>query len=262
MYASFKAFGGKAWSINGDTVLFDNKIQINLNQITDVRLQNTTNSKLINGVIIVMVGPMQYVLAFPFKQKAQGEQAYEYLRYNYGSEERRLNLQAQIEKDAVGLIYFINGVRGRSLKVYADRVVITVNAGIGSFITRNASDGEKTIYYADCIGLQFKESGIQIGYLQFETASRMMNNINSNFFSENSFTFDLTVTTNEQMKEVRDYVEAQIRMCKNNQNQVQNQSAAPAMSAAEEIKQFKELLDMGIISQEEFEAKKKQLLGL
>ena len=90
----------------------------------------------------------------------------------------------------------------------------------------------------------------------------MMNNINSNFFSENSFTFDLTVTTNEQMKEVRDYVEAQIRMCKNNQNQVQNPPAAPAMSAAEEIKQFKELLDMGIISQEEFEAKKKQLLGL
>ena len=33
-------------------------------------------------------------------------------------------------------------------------------------------------------------------------------------------------------------------------------------SAADEIKKFKELLDSGIISQEEFEAKKKQLLGL
>lgn len=37
---------------------------------------------------------------------------------------------------------------------------------------------------------------------------------------------------------------------------------APAVSAAEELKKFKELLDMGIITQEEFDAKKKQLLGL
>lgn len=34
------------------------------------------------------------------------------------------------------------------------------------------------------------------------------------------------------------------------------------VSAADEIKKFKELLDMGAISQEEYEAKKKQLLGL
>ncbi len=33
-------------------------------------------------------------------------------------------------------------------------------------------------------------------------------------------------------------------------------------STADELKKFKELLDMGIISQEEFAAKKKQLLGL
>jgi hypothetical protein len=35
-----------------------------------------------------------------------------------------------------------------------------------------------------------------------------------------------------------------------------------AISAADELKKFKELLDMDIITQEEFEAKKKQLLGL
>lgn len=34
------------------------------------------------------------------------------------------------------------------------------------------------------------------------------------------------------------------------------------VSSADELKKFKELLDMGVISQEEFEAKKKQLLGL
>ena len=36
----------------------------------------------------------------------------------------------------------------------------------------------------------------------------------------------------------------------------------PTGSTADELKKFKELLDMGIITQEEFDAKKKQLLGL
>ena len=40
------------------------------------------------------------------------------------------------------------------------------------------------------------------------------------------------------------------------------EKTAPASSAADEIKKFKELLDLGAITQEEFDAKKKQLLGL
>ena len=38
--------------------------------------------------------------------------------------------------------------------------------------------------------------------------------------------------------------------------------AAPASSPMDELKKLKELLDMGIVTQEEFDAKKKQLLGL
>ena len=44
--------------------------------------------------------------------------------------------------------------------------------------------------------------------------------------------------------------------------QPQTNTAAPAVSPVEEIKKYKELLDMGIITQEEFDVKKKQLLGL
>ena len=43
----------------------------------------------------------------------------------------------------------------------------------------------------------------------------------------------------------------------NNQNNVQTQ-----ISPADELKKFKDLLDSGVITQEEFDAKKKQLLGL
>lgn len=41
-----------------------------------------------------------------------------------------------------------------------------------------------------------------------------------------------------------------------------NPIAVNQVSAADELKKFKELLDTGIITQEEFDAKKKQLLGL
>ena len=37
---------------------------------------------------------------------------------------------------------------------------------------------------------------------------------------------------------------------------------AAAISSADELKKFKELLDIGVITQEEFDAKKKRLLGL
>ena len=40
------------------------------------------------------------------------------------------------------------------------------------------------------------------------------------------------------------------------------EKALAAASPADEIKKYKELLDLGIITQEEFDAKKKQLLGL
>ena len=50
------------------------------------------------------------------------------------------------------------------------------------------------------------------------------------------------------------------------QNQAPKSAAAvvnaPSASNADELKKFKDLLDAGIISQEEFDAKKKQLLGL
>lgn len=45
-------------------------------------------------------------------------------------------------------------------------------------------------------------------------------------------------------------------------NNVQNHINNANMSAADELKKYKELLDSGVISQPEFEAKKKQILGL
>lgn len=156
-------------------------------------------------------------------------------------------------------VYSIDGARGRHIDVYENKCVIKTKVTFGSIIASNATDGEKTIYYKDCLGVQFKKSGLTIGYLQLETASSSMNNRGSNFFGENSFTFELKQVSNEKMEEVSKYIKSKI-------DEIKNQSNAPttvisASSPIDEIKKLKELLDMGIISQEEFDTKKQDLLA-
>ena len=254
MNCRFKTALTREWCITDTGIVFKGE-NYNFSEITRVKLQNSTNSSLINGVINITVRGKDCLLVFPFKQKAEAEEALEIIKNNYANaaadKERAANEQ-------VGLMYHVEGVRGRSLKVYEDRCIINVKASLGSFITGNVTDGEKTIYYSDCVGVQFKEAGTLIGYLQFETASNTMNQNSDNFFNENTFTFDLSKISNEKMKDIRDYVQGQIRNFKSGNRNVQVQ----ALSAADELKKYKDLLDSGIITQEEFDAKKKQLLGL
>jgi hypothetical protein len=47
-----------------------------------------------------------------------------------------------------------------------------------------------------------------------------------------------------------------------NQKESTPAQVSPAVSSADELKKFKELFDGGVITQEEFDAKKKELLGL
>lgn len=53
-----------------------------------------------------------------------------------------------------------------------------------------------------------------------------------------------------------------LQLISNKQEAVEDSNIAATTSNADEILKFKNLLDSGIITQEEFDAKKKQLLGL
>ena len=158
-----------------------------------------------------------------------------------------------------GAIYSINGVRGRHIDVFNDKCIITTKVTLGSILTHNATDGEKTIYYSDVVGVQFKEPGITIGYLQLETPGLTMNNAASNFFNENSFTFDTSVITTDKMREIAAYIENRVQEIKHPQVQAPVQPVAQ-FSVADELLKLKQLLDMGAITQEEFDKKKKELL--
>ena len=97
--------------------------------------------------------------------------------------------------------------------------------------------------------------GIDFGATQNLNA---MNDTNRILFCSGMFSFS---KTNDFATSVANEIRAAFENYKNN-DVVEVSGSAPAVSAADELKKFKELLDMGIISQEEFDAKKKQLLGL
>jgi hypothetical protein len=118
---------------------------------------------------------------------------------------REAALRERRRKHYQGFLFRIKGARGRVLEVYNNKCIIQTKVTLGSVITGNASDGEKTIFYPDCTAIQFKLSGALIGYLQLETPSMQMNNTKSNFFSENTFTFEGT-DKNELMSEVYYFV--------------------------------------------------------
>lgn len=106
------------------------------------------------------------------------------------------------------LICKLGGSRGRSIDIYDNKCVITTDVTVGSVLTHNALDGQKTVFYIDISGIQFKKSSLAIGYLQLETASMQMNNQSSNMFSENTYTFEegINGVNNDLIEKVHNYI--------------------------------------------------------
>ena len=96
------------------------------------------------------------------------------------------SIRSEAQSRAVNdLVYEIKGSLGRSIRIYPYKCVITT-----TLATKSATDGEKTIYFKDCIGIQYRRPGAAFGYLQFETAVSAVNNEKNSLFNENTFTFD------------------------------------------------------------------------
>ena len=126
-------------------------------------------------------------------------------------------------------------------------------------IARGGVTGGKKIAFSDITSIQFKEpSGMSVGFIQFSYAGSAESKagVIAAVNDENSIVFQP-----DQLplaREILSFIEEGRKTAK-----LPAQTAAvQQISAADELKKFKELLDMGVINQEEFDAKKKLLLGL
>ena len=182
-----------------------------------------------------------------------------------GAENKRLAslpMEERIKERPEGVRYCMINNLGKILDVYDDKVIFTSTKSTATLVTglvfgTSVTQGEKTIYYRDAIGVQYKASSLVDGYIQIETAAGNMTAKANQYGGENSIQF-----SGDKMNAEAEVMVNFIRQ------RIDEIKSAPAggviqqISPAEELKKFKELLDMGVITQEEFDAKKKELLGL
>ena len=139
------------------------------------------------------------------------------------------------------------------IRVYDDKVEIEKS---GFFFNNTA----KTLPMSNIVSVSIKPSGWGRGYIEFTTpGSRDSRNTEEALNNENALCFK-NGRQDAEAKKIKEYVEEQI--LKLSQNKGGTTVVQQATSPAEELKKMKELLDMGIITKEEFDEKKKQLLGL
>ena len=153
------------------------------------------------------------------------------------------------------LKFELEGYKG-TLKVYEDRVEINKK---GAGFVHTATN--KMLPIANITSVSVTPSTVWArGYIEFTVpGGKDSKNIEQAMNNENAVLLKAANQNDEAMK-IKSYIEELILKRANNigGTTIVQQATSPA----EELKKMKELLDMGIITQEEFDAKKKQLLGL
>lgn len=239
---------GKKWSVTDEGITYKDDFYP-YNEIKKFKKQ-TEASIFSNGVINVVLANGKFInLVYEKKDKERANIAFDFAKNI---------VDANDVASKPGVIYSLNGARGRHMDVYDDRVCISTEVTLGSLFTGNVTDGSKEIYYSDVISVQAKEPSLTLGYIQLETASVMMNNGGDNFFNENTFTYNESDLPNGLADEVVNFIKNKVSEHKASKNA----PVVAQLSSADELKKFKELLDLQIITQEEFDAKKKELLGI
>ena len=119
--------------------------------------------------------------------------------------------------------------------------------------------GERIYKYTDFEILEFRDVGNDtLGYLKFQNQNTIKNSDYDVLFFYDCDAKDDIIRL---MPKVYSYMKERIN--KKETNKENNSKKQTSNSAIiEDIKNFKELLDMGAISQEEYDKKKKQLLDL
>lgn len=137
-----------------------------------------------------------------------------------------------------------------TLYVYQDKIVIRQRSTLSNVMTSKI--GEKTIFYHDITSVHFKKFSLLTGgYIQFFVKGH----------DDDENIMQLGGSHNDLVAEkIYTYVNSRIMEVRSNRNN--SNAKTSVVSNADEIRKFKKLMDDGIITRAEFNAKKKQLLGL
>ena len=149
--------------------------------------------------------------------------------------------------DDKNLYYGYNG----QLLLTDTGIVIKRSGLLMSFLSGGMFRGDKTIPYSSIVAVQFRRAGIQFGYIQFSIrgGGEAKGGLMEASKDENSITF--LRRSNESFEEAKSRIEARM-----------NEGNSPKHNSLDDLEKLAELKSKGIITQEEFDLKKKSLLGI
>ncbi|MBI4244010.1 MAG: SHOCT domain-containing protein [Planctomycetes bacterium] len=147
-------------------------------------------------------------------------------------------------------VYAMQGV-GEVLEVFEDKLTITPE-GIPGFMSKGLK-GTKTIPFSSISAIQFKESGLMSGYLQFTIPGGNENEggVFAAVFDENTFMF---AGNNILAIEIKNYIESRIQSFKSSRVSSHN-------SMVEELTRLSELKEKGVLTEDEFKKAKQKLIS-
>ena len=149
------------------------------------------------------------------------------------------------------------------MTVYEDKVEIS-SKGFAKFL----SQGTRTIQISNISGVEFKEAGFAFGYIRLivggnrndgNSVGGLLGALTSSAQNAandpNAIMFEKKL--NKEAIQIKNIIEGLMSSSKTGTGNIINEA-----SKADELKKFKELLDEGIITEEEFQTKKNQIIGI
>jgi hypothetical protein len=143
--------------------------------------------------------------------------------------------------------------RGRNGEFQLYPKFLRINRGTAMGFLMQGLKGQKDIYFDKITSIQVKKPGFLIGYIQFSIGGG--NESRQGVFDankdENTVSFG-SLELYEKALKAKEYIEKQMHA----------KSGNTPLSDAEEIEKLYNLMKKGVLTKEEFEHKKKELLGL
>ena len=244
----FRDIGSHAWGVTDDRFLYG-RLEFSYGELDYIRLVNL-GGMIAGGTLNFSVKGKMYACTF-----------------RHGDYSRALKaIRYALEKmeEAKGIVknykYCLWAHTGTKLEVYGDYLIIYfMPSGTAANLVRGGGLGGKRIDFADITSVQFREATTAVGFIQFSYPGSVESKggIGDALNDENTIPFRSDQEV--EAKEIYDYIIARRAELKKPSAQA---TVAQQISPTDEIRKYKALLDEGIISQDEFDAKKKQLLGL
>jgi hypothetical protein len=142
-----------------------------------------------------------------------------------------------------------------NIELHNDKIIIK-RKGLIAKLDHGFSKGDKTIYLNQITGIELKTAGLKRGYMQFTLPGGIEHTKGGvgKGTSQDENTVEFFHAENNTAKKLK--VEIEKRKVN------YSQPIASKEDGAEAIRKYKQLADDGIITQKEFEVKKKEILGL